>query len=202
MAAEGDIISITPRGRFLAQLNMDVFFFQILVWGGTATIANAMAQWAIQVGTPMRAIQHTNILYFELEWKNWTNPAELVRSPYDVAGTGSGEAMAPANAGKFRLFGLSAITRSGWKRPGCLLEGDMVAGVLQAAAFTRWDLVRDGFKAVLEPTVGSTIFRLLPVIVGTALDGSKDLARVNPVVTCEYDLNTSTQTSRKIGRGA
>jgi hypothetical protein len=202
MAAVGDIISITARGRFLGQLNLNVYWYQLLVWGGAATIANGLAQFAIQVGSPIRALQSAQLLYFELEWKNWSNTAELVRSPYDVLGTAGGEAMAPVNAGKYRLFGFSAVTRSGWKRPGCLSESDVTNGAVLAGAFTRWDAARDGLKAILEPTVGSTVFRLQPVIVGTASDGSKDLARVNPVANCEYDLNTSSQTSRKIGRGA
>jgi hypothetical protein len=202
LATVGDIISISPRGRFLAQLNMNVFWYQIVVWAGAATITNALGQFAVQVGTPMRALQHSALLYFELEWKNWSNPAELVRSPYDVTGSGAGEAMAPANAGKYRFFGFSAATRSGWKRPGCLLEADVSSGVVQSAAFARWDAFRDGCKSILEPAPSSTIFRLAPVIVGTAADGSKDLARINPIANVEYDLNSTSQTSRKVGRGA
>lgn len=202
MASVGDIISISPRGRFLGQLNMGTFFYQILVWAAGATINSAISSFSTLVGLPMRNLQSSGLLYFELEWKNWSNPAELVRSPYDLAGTVAGDAMAPANAAKFRLFGFSAITRSGWKRPGALVEADMSNGVILAGAFAKYDLFRDALKAVLEPAPSSAVQRLTPVIVGTALDGTKDLARINPVANVEYDLNTTTQTSRKIGRGA
>lgn len=202
MPAVGDIISLAPKGRYLGQINMNVYFYQVLVWGGAATVANAIAQWAIQVGIPLRNIQSIGLLYFENEWKNWSNPAELIRVPYDVAGTQTGDGYAPANAGKYRLYGVSHITRSGWKRPGALVEGQVANGAVVSGSFALWDALRDGLKAVLEPTVGSTVFRLQPVIVGTAVDGSKDLARINPVASCEYLLDTTTQVSRKIGRGA
>lgn len=201
MPSIGDLVRITSCSNIYSQLACNVFYYVVAAWTGAVDIETVLDKWSEEVTLPLAPRLSTSLTPGTVKWENVDNPAETASVVGGFAGTDTGDTMPSFVAYSVRLFGETAITRSGWKRiPGVpeafISDGEVVAATM--TAFDAW------VAASLVAPVSSEVpgdFLLEPVIVGRNPDGSLNLTAINPIASGKTQPRVSTQNTRKVGRG-
>lgn len=201
MASVGDLIRITACSNLFSQQVCNVFYYVVAIWTGTIDIDDVLEKWNEDIAIPIGPNLSSQLTPGTLKWENVDNPAETVTITGGFAGSAAGDAMPSFVAVSIRLYGETALTRSGWKRLPGIGEGNVAngeLGTLVVAEFDDW-----AATSLVAPFVSDTPgdFALEPVIVGRNPDGSLNLAAVNPIVSAQTQNRVSTQNTRKVGRG-
>lgn len=204
MPSVGDLIKITSCSKIFSQDACNTFYFLVAVWTGAIEIEDFLAVFQDLVLDPIAPQLSTALVPNFLEWRSLDNPAEIVTIPGGFDGAdGATTAVASFAAVSVRLFGETAVTRSGWKRIPGLTEDGLISGALNPGtltAFQNW--ADDSLQLpVMAPAGTGADATLIPVIVGRNPDGSYNLSAVNPVASAVVQSNLTTQNTRKIGRG-
>jgi hypothetical protein len=207
---EGTLLRVSLSGLIYNQLVMNVWTYEV---GGTfsgieaGAVANA---WWQRVKTPYRALVGTafGAVFSKVIVADMENPlgdyGEYAVPVAERSGTrsnGSENGMPGFVAAGVRLSVATRVTRPGQKRFPWLMENDSAGSGLESGFSTLVATLMDA--ATVNVTLGAPALGmdLNPVVV--RLDPATGLpVAYQPVVGYSINTSTTSQVSRKIGRGA
>lgn len=204
-----DVYEVIDAQTLAGQEVLNVYFFVNKNAADTTSTAEDLATVFESVFLPnVTLIQTDNVLHTEIRVRNLFDPSDSFTLAISEAGQNlTADTMPNANALAYTLAQDSGSVRNGQKRYAGLREdaitdgivtlagwittlndlGDAIVAALQFAAVDTW------FPAIIKRVLDAGNYRL-PNNAGELIYGIVQEAIFNPVV--------STQTSRKIGRGA
>lgn len=208
MASVGDVLQLVDEQVQDSQQVLNVYFYRL----DTPVVGNAaqmlVASWVDQVLPDIVDWQASDIVHTSVTAKNLFNEAEEYTELMSVPGDRDVDVFPPFNAVGFRLIGDNAAVRDGQKRFAGVPEDSAEDGVFDDAGF----LAAMTALAVTLATglpIGLDIDALMPVIVGRILSGgsyrlptNSGEAVLSNIVDALFNIDVTSQTSRKIGRGA
>lgn len=198
MPIAGDVVRWCVKGTVLNREFYVCLDWRVIVYPSGISLENYADAYSTDLVTPMMANLNEVAVATELQLENLTNTSEFWREDIDIAGT---DTSAPAPA--FVAYGglkvrTTKVTRSGGVRlPGAsdgAIDDEGLISTGKASA------LEAAMPAYLVMTVGAQDIEQQMVIVGRNVDGSLDLARVNPVSGVQFRYST-TQNSRKRYKG-
>lgn len=207
--AVGSLIEMTVVGKFNAQVYMNVFQYEAIVYPTGVTAAQvAEAYWAHIKATARPLVAETQASGFlaikcrELDsatgdYGEFGVPAAEQAGTMAVSGS---DTVPPFVAAGVRLAVKSRLTRPGQKRFGGMTDAMIADGLLQPAYLTLLNAHMNVLTADMLLGAPAATTTLRPVVV------SKDRATGLPTAfqrVTGYVVNTfaSSQVSRKVGRG-
>lgn len=208
MAAVGDIYEIVDKQLLSGQECNNVYFYRrtapVLVGNPAQQVAEA---YEGQVLPSVCAIQSGNLLHTEIIARNLFDVTDEFTLPVSEPGTLGGNNASPFDAVGFRLNQSNGAIKNGAKRYGGFLDENSAAGIINSPTFITLLL---GLGGVLAAGIDIGIIgdALLPVIVKRILTAGQYRLPANAgeavygdIEEALYNVNTTTQNSRKIGRG-
>jgi hypothetical protein len=204
MPTIGDLVKITSCSNILSQDACNVFYYLVAAWTGNLTILEALEQWQEQVATPIAGQLAQDLDIGELSWNNVDSPAESGSISGGFYGTAAEGPVSAFTAVSVRLFGTTAVTRSGWKRIAGVVESSVASGVISPTVLAIFQDWADESIVIplTAPLSGTPDMVLIPVVVGRNTDGSLNTAAVNPLASAVVQNLMTTQNTRKVGRGS
>lgn len=207
--ALNDVYEVIDVQQYDGQKMLNVYFYQQRAPLLAGNIPQQLADTFETNVIPVVALMQTgDVLHTEIRVRNLFNESEAALSPISIAGTSSAEdTAAPFVAVGFRLRQDNASLRNGAKRIGGAgdtfdSDGVISSGGAVAAA------IAVGAAMILGLDVGVVSDAFLPVIVKRLLDGgnyrlpeNSGESVIGTVVDALFNANTTSQVSRKIGRG-
>lgn len=192
-----DIVKIELRQEYLGEEIVNTIFYRI-----AEVVAGAVVQtvWNTLIDAlldAIEALQSTSLSHVEQVVDNLTDGVSTALITDTRNGTSSGLDVAAFVAAGWKKSVDSKITRPGSFRLAGLIEsqieGNNLTSTMTSACETA-GLFLGGTQIVDDGTGNIVTFE--PVVVGRALDGSFDLARINSISTFNLPRLT-TQNSRK-----
>lgn len=209
MATDNDVYQLTHTQQFYGVEVENVYFYQRGT-GITIGAQELVEEWIEQVLPDIQAFQVPECVTTAVTAQNLFSVPDTYSAALNSAGTGSslGEGMPPMVSAGFTLVRHSPITRNGSKRIAGIGEAVQENGIFQGG--TPLGLLQDVADAILRTILGGlSIESFFPVIVGRILDGgtyrlpaSTSEATVNAVDDVTYNVEVTTQNSRKFGVGS
>lgn len=208
--AEGDIYQLVDKQTLFEQEVLNVYFYRqtapVLIGNVPQQLADAFDG---QVMPDILGIQSVNDVHQELIVTNLFNPAEHYTKLVSEAGAyATGESESTFTAAGFRMVNDNGTIRSGSKRYAGVPEVADVNGVFTDTTFIA-NLIALGASLILGLDDGLVTNAFLPVIVKRILDAGEyrlpttsGEAVYGNVTDALYNVNETSQVSRKVGRGA
>ena len=207
--AEGDVYQVVHVQSYRGQQILNVYFYRQAAPILVGDIAQQMADtFESEVVPAVAAVQTDDLDHIELRVTNLFNPAEEATSP--LAGTGAitgTDTQASFDAVGFRLNQDNGALRNGSKRIGGIPSDADTDGVIDTPTYVT-ALIALGTAMALGLDAGIVSNAFIPVIVGRILDGGSyrlpenaGEAVLGNILEAVFNANTTSQTSRKIGRG-
>lgn len=205
MATDNPVYELIHEYTFLGQQCKNVYFYQ----RGTGISIGAqflVDYWVDQVMPDILAMQVSGAVTTRVSARNLFDATDTGETLLSEAGdvTGSTDQYMPSfvSAG-FTLARENASTKNGQKRIGGMSEGYSTNNVWTETAFLALaDAAAAALAAVIDGGLGIDSF--FPVIVKRIADGDNYRlpatlleATVNAIVDCLFDLDVTTQNSRK-----
>lgn len=209
MAAVGDLYQIVDAQRIDSQVALNVFFYRrtaaVLVGSPAQQVADA---FDASVLPAILAIQDQGVVHEEIRVTNLYDPTDvyikLISEAGDLSTTGPAS---PFDAIGFRLVQDNGAIRNGSKRFAGVEDGMSSAGVITDAT-TISALIALGVALISGVDIGIVANAILPVIVKRILDGTTYRLPTNSgegvygnITDALYNVDVTSQVSRKIGRG-
>ena len=208
--ASGDIYELVDAQTMEGQEILNVYYYRQAAPALVGNIPEQLADaYEGQVLADVAHIQTPQLLHRELRVKNLFNVAENHTSVISEPGTWttSLDTEATFDAVGFRLVQDNGAVRNGAKRFGGIPEDADTNGIVTDTAFIT-ALLAAGAALILGLDSGIVTNAFLPVIVKRILDGTiyrlpenSGEAVYGNVTDALYNANTTSQVSRKIGRG-
>lgn len=209
MAAVGDIYQVVDQQRLQGQKVVNVYFYrrtaEVLVGNPAQQVADAFDGQVIPGIVPVQApaLTHESLIV-----TNLFDPSDTYTKVISEAGTWDGpDDATPFDAFGFRLVQDNGAVRNGAKRIAGLKENQQSGGVVGGGAVAAALLVAGG-AMIAGLDVGIITNALLPIIVKRILDGTEYRLPTNSgeavfgnIVDALYNVDVTSQVSRKIGRG-
>lgn len=208
MGSIGDVYQLIDIQDMEGQEVQNVYFYRL----DTPVIGNA-AQFTVEafidtVLPDILPVQAANITHTSITAKNLFDPTEEYTELISSPGTAGTDSMSTFNAIGFRLIGSNAAVRDGAKRYAGILDGAQEDGVINDSG-TLANLLILGTTLAAGLAIGLDIDALIPVIVQRILVGgnyelptTQGDAVLSPIIDALFNVNVTSQTSRKIGVGA
>jgi len=209
MGSVGDVYEVVDHSQQEGQEVLNVYFYRLdtPVVGNAAEMA--VASYIDVVLPDVLDAQSVNVVHTEVSARNLFDAGETWSELISEPGISAGDALPIFNAVAYRLIGSNSAVRDGQKRYAGLYEGAVTDGVIDDTGF----LAVLATLAVTLATglpIGLDIDALIPVIVGRILvsPGSYRLpnnageAVLSEIVDALFNVEVTSQTSRKIGSGS
>lgn len=208
MASLGDVFQLIDEQEQYGQQVLNVYFYRL----DTPVVGNAaemlVSSFITEVLPDIRAIQTDVITHRSVSAKNLYDETEAHTELISLAGTQTGEGLPGFSAYAYRLIGDNAAVRDGQKRYAGASEQHQVGGVITSAPMLAL-MVALATQLATGLSIGVDTNALMPVIVGRILDGGQYRLPANSgetvlsnVIDSLFNADISSQTSRKVGRGA
>jgi len=209
MGVAGDVFQLIDHQQMDGQSVENVYFYrQDGIFAGNAA-EGLVASWIDQILPGITGFQADNVVHVEISAKNLFNEAEshseLISTPGDDTG---GQALPIFNAVGYRLVGDNSAVRDGSKRYAGLTEGAQTDGVIDSGTVLT-TLAALALLLVDPLAVGLDLDFFFPVVVKRLLVGSSyELptnagdAVLSTIIDALFNVEVTSQTSRKIGVGA
>lgn len=207
--ALNDVYQLVDVQGYDGQQILNVYFYQQRAAILAGNIPQQLADtFEATVLPDILSNQTSDITHTELRVTNLFNPAENTTSLISEPGAnGSGDTGAPFVAAGFRLRQDNGALRNGAKRIAGLPDSYDTDGIISSPTAIA-GLLAVGAAMVLGLDAGIVSNAFLPVIVGRILDGGNyrlpenlGEAVIGTVLEALMNVNMTSQTSRKIGRG-
>jgi len=208
MGSVGDVLQLTDEGEQASQQCLNVYFYRL----DTPVVGNAAemlcASWIDQVLPEIVSWQASDFVHKSVSVKNLFNPSEEFTELMSEPGERDVDVFPTFNAVGFRLIGDNAAVRDGQKRFAGVPEDSAEDGVFTDTTFLA-AMVTLGTAIVAGLPIGLDIDALIPVIVQRIADGdgyrlptNAGEAVLSEVIDSLFNIDVTSQTSRKPGRGA
>ena len=194
-----DVVEIVLEAEQFEQDVRNVFHYFIAATVGLTNILEALQAFIDEVVPTIIAVSGDTVHFTQARIKNLTDPDEFGLIEIDDNGTQSGDQYAGFVACGITLNPNSGATRPGSKRMAGVRESDALDGVLTGGGLALWDDLEPVFVASIGDTPD---WGLIPIILGRLDDGGYDLSRDSGILSATVKSQLTSQTSRKIGRGA
>jgi len=207
MGSLGDVYELVDDQRQDGQVIQNRWMYRL----DTPVVGNAAEflsdTWITNVLPKIVAFQDNALTHVGVIVKNLFNDTEEHTELVSVAGTAADSVLPPFNAVGFRQIGNNASINDGAKRFGGINEGAMSEGVITNTA-TITALTALAVQMALGLPVGLDADAFIPVIVGSILDGTSyrlpenaGEATLSEIIGALFNIDVTSQTSRKKGRG-
>lgn len=209
MGATNDLYQLTDHQRLEGQEVINTYFYRL----ASATAGNSAEQlvssWIDQILPGILDIQNNGLLHYAVSAKNLYNESEAWTELVSEEGAyGAGDTLPSFNAVGFRLVGDNAAVHDGQKRYAAVPEAAQDDSVITDTTYLDWLATVAGLL-VAGLTVGLAPDVFVPIVVGRLLDGgsyrlptNSGEAVVSNIIDALFNIDVTSQTSRKIGRGA
>lgn len=206
MATDNDVFQLVHEYTFLGQSCSNVYFYQ----RGTGLSVDAQAlvdEWVEQVLPSILDMQVAGAVTTRVSAQNLfeiTDSGEQLLSLAGAVTGGESEYLPSFISAGFTLARENGSTRNGQKRIGGMREADTTNNVWTGGTFiAKLGAAADAIASTLLGTLSAEWF--FPVIVKRILEGEGEYrlpataaeAIINAVVDCVFDLDVTTQNSRK-----
>lgn len=208
MGVIGDVFQLTDVQEWQGQQCLNVYFYrQAVILVGNA--AQQLAEAYINELMPgVQQIQDSNVVHTSIICKNLFNESEAYTELISEPGGLAQVSLPSFNAVAFRLSGNNSAVRDGQKRFAGVTETSQDEGVIVDATYlANLDILGAALLTFLSGGISPDAF--IPVIVKRILDGgsyrlpaNSGEAVLSDVIEYLFNVDVSSQTSRKVGRGA
>lgn len=210
MAIAGDVYEIVDTSEFNGQKVLNVFFYEITVLpigGGSTDVCTAYIEQMLPLIT---AWQSADVVHTSVKARNLFDDVDAHEELISVPGADTtGDPLGTFEAVPFRLAGNNAAVRNGAKRFPGLTEGAQTNGVIDAptvvaaladlgvelSAAMLWGVLDAG---TLVPVI---VKRILVTVGEYRLPANQGEAVLSRIVDAIFSPLTTSQVSRKVGRG-
>lgn len=210
MAADGDLYQITDVQRLDGQVCLNNYYYRrdapVLVGNPAQQVADAFDANVIPSITP---VQTSDLVHEELIVTNLFDPTDTYTKLISEPGTYAtdGDAANPFDALGLRLVQDNGSVRNGAKRYAGVTEPMSASGVIDDPTLVT-SLIALGVALIAGVDIGIVSNAIVPVIVKRILDGGRYRLPANSgeavygnVTDALYNVDVTSQVSRKIGRG-
>lgn len=211
MAANGDLYQVVDVQSLEGQQVLNVYFYKrsaaVLVGNPAQQVADAFDSTMIPLIKPC---QSPSLVHNEIRVQNLFDPTDSYTKLVSHPGTYSvsGDNNEPFSALGIRLVQTNGSIRNGSKRLAGVIESMSSGGILtESGAITA--LIAAGVGMASGMDIGIITDALLPVVIKRILDGGRYRLPANSgeAVTGDvsgalYNVDVTSQVSRKYGRGA
>jgi hypothetical protein len=210
MAANGDLYQVIDRQRLQGQRVDNVYFYKRNAAVITGSVAEAVADaFDGQVIPGITPVQAPALVHESIIVTNLYDPPDTFTKAVSHPGTWDGpDDSPPFDAFGFRLIQDNGAIRNGSKRIAGLKENQQSGGVVGGGAVAAALLVA-GAAMVAGIDVGIISNALVPIVIKRILDGGEyrlptnsGEAVIGNIVDALFNVDVTSQVSRKIGRGA
>lgn len=209
MGSIGDVYEVTDHQQMEGQEVLNVYFYRLdtPVVGNAAEMA--VASFIDAVLPDIVEFQSDNIVHTEVSARNLFNVSETWSELISEPGLNAADTFPTFNAVGYRLIGDNSAVRDGQKRYAGILETAVTDGVITDAT-TLTALATLALQLAAGLAIGLDIDALIPVIVGRILvspgvyrlpDNAGE-AVLSEIVDALFNVEVTSQTSRKIGSGS
>lgn len=208
MGSIGDVYQLVDEQALESQKIVNVYFYRLdtPVVGNVAEMLST--SWIANVLPDVLAIQGDALSHRSVTVRNLFNESEAYTELISETGGYAGSDLLPTfNAVGFRLIGDNAAVRNGQKRFAGVPESAQTNSVVTYAPFLA-QLATLAVTLAAGLPIGLDIDALIPVIVQRILVGSNyelpssaGEAVLSEVIDALFNVDVTSQTSRKIGRG-
>lgn len=209
MGSIGDVYEVVDHMLMEGQEVLNVYFYRLdtPVVGNAAEMA--VASYIGQVLPDVIAIQQNDVVHMEVSARNLFNESETWSELISEPGDGADDTLPIFNAVGYRLVGSNSAVRDGQKRYAGISEDVVTDGVVDSAGMIT-------LMTTLAATLAAGLFigldadALIPVIVGRILESpgvyrlpnNAGEAVLSEIVDALFNVEVTSQTSRKIGSGS
>lgn len=209
MAGVGDIYQIVDAQRLDNQVVLNVYFYkrlaEVLVGNPAQQVADTFEASFLPQLLPA---QSTSLVHEEIRVQNLFDATDQYTKVISEAGSvAATDDATPFDAYGIRLVQDNGALRNGSKRIGGVVEDASSAGVLNDSTIIA-ALVTAGVGMITGLDIGLVANAIVPVIVGRINDGgnyrlptNSGEAIVGNIIDALYNVDVTSQTSRKYGRG-
>lgn len=208
MGSIGDVYQLVDQQAQAGQQVLNVYFYRL----DTPVVGNAAQflaeSWVDNVLPDITAWQCVDVVHTAVIVTNLFNESEQHTELISEAGSGASTVMPTFVAVGFQLIGDNAAVRDGQKRYAGIDEGVVTDGVITDATLIG-QLVALGVTLATGLPIGLDADALIPVIVGRILTGgsyrlptNSGEAVLSEIIDALFNVDVTSQTSRKPGRGA
>lgn len=203
-----DVYKVVDHQRSMGQACANVYFYQIQSDVDTPAAQEVLDAWVGQVLPVIRAAQHVEAVHELVEVTNLFDDSDAANEAMSLAGTlfTTGEPAPNFNAFGIKLIGDNAAVRPGSKRLLGVSEAGTSSGTVTSGA--QADALDDVCDILVDTLVHGIIPTFVPVIVkrllvggGYALPDALVDAVLSNIIDAVFNVNVTSQTSRKIGVG-
>lgn len=197
MASVGDVIRIRGCQELVGQSLCNIFYYLVAVWTGNASLEDVLIRFTSDVAEEIASVQTDDLEWVGIFIDNMNDPDEFSENGVSFFGQAVAESMPQYVAAGVQLVRTTKATRHGAKRIAGIGEDQWLDGAFTPSVGLIQSL-QDACEHVLVKNVGGTNeMTLVPVIVGTGIDGRPDPAITN-IVRSAFLRRGTTQNSRKI----
>lgn len=208
MAADGDLYQIIDQQQLDGQTVLNVYFYKrnapVIVGNPAQAVADAFDG---QVLPDILTIQSDALTHTALIVNNLFDASDTYTKVISEVGGSTGADSSPFDAIGFRLVQDNGSVRNGSKRYAGVLDEDSSSGIIDDTDLIT-ELVTLGATLIGGVEIGIIANALTPIIVKRIKDGSKYRLPQNSgeavygnINNALYNIDVTSQVSRKIGRG-
>jgi hypothetical protein len=208
VGATGDVFQLVDEQVQAGQQILNVYFYKQAATTSGNGAEQLVTSWIDQFLNNVLAFQSDDVTHLSVSAKNLFNDTEAYTELISSPGVGASNVLPTFNAVGFRLIGDNAAVRDGQKRFAGLDESAVQDGVITSSGYvTLLDGLAEALTLGLLVGLAPDVF--VPVVVKRILDGTtyrlpenSGEAVLSNVLDALWNPEVTSQTSRKIGRGA
>jgi hypothetical protein len=208
LGASGDVYELIDTQVQAGQKVLNVYFYVLDAIGIAGNVAiNVVEEFVENVLPLITAWQCGDVLHTSVSARNLFDETEAHTELISEAGENPDSVLPPFNAVGFRLIGDNSAVHDGSKRYAGIGESQVSDGVITGG--TVITALQDlGLEILASQAIGIDASALAPIIVKRLVDGSsyrlpttQGEAVISRLIDVLFNVDVTSQTTRKIGRG-